>query len=239
MLWLMFVVIFVYLYINVLSKYEVKWSTLFKPGFVPNNDEFGVYCYCGKQGRGKTYSVVEYLLLVRDKIFRLRKNGADSNCKEYVKRKKKIYANVESIKGVEYTYIKNFKELLAIEDYDCIIVFDEIFSAMTKNTKMNEEIMEFLSQMRKRRNIFITTAQEWSEIHITFRRYCRYQIECNMKSYWKFGLLFKKFYDAELLKWDNEYMDWVAPLHKMTISKCLKSVALSYDTYERIRANVK
>lgn len=75
-------------------------------------------------------------------------------------------------------YCKNFKE----NDENVIIFFDEIFTILEKQTKINAEILSFISQLRKRKIIFVTTAQEWSEINITFRRYVRYQIACNMFS---------------------------------------------------------
>ena len=120
---------------------------------------------------------------------------------------------------------------------DCIIVFDEIFTALTKTSRINQDVLSFLSQMRKRKIIFLTTAQEWLEINMTLRRYCRYQIECKMKSIpiIKLGILIKRFYDAELMKWspnDNEYM---APLLSTTISKCNVSTANMYDTREEIK----
>lgn len=196
-------------------KIKIKVKTLFRKGFAPKRGKFGVYCYCGKQGQGKTYSVVEYL----------REN-----------KYKKIYCNIGSIKGIEYTYFNGFDELLELRnEHDCIIVYDEIFTALTKSSKMNTDVLDFLSQMRKRRIIFLTTAQEWLEINITLRRYCRYQIDCRMINFLGLGLLIKTFYDAEQMKWsqlDNEY---VAPLSETSISKCNVVVANAYDTFEQIK----
>lgn len=198
---------------------KIKFKTFLKKGFAPRRGKFGVYCYCGKQGSGKTYSCVEFLL-------------NNSNLP--------IYANVNSIKGCDYTYFNGFDELLKLRDKtDCIIFYDEIFTALTRGSKLNTEVLDFLSQMRKRRIIFITTAQEWLEINMTLRRYCRYQIECKMINFLGLGLLFKHMYDAEQMKWsqlDNEY---IAPLIQTTISKCNIKVANSYDTFEQINSNKK
>lgn len=194
---------------------KIKWPTFFKKGFAPKRGRFGVYCYCGKQGSGKTYSVVEFLL-----------NNPDIP----------IYANIGTLKGVNYTYFNGFDELLELRDKtDCIIVFDEIFTALTKTSKINQDVLDFLSQMRKRRIIFITTAQEWLEINITLRRYCRYQIDCKMMNILGLGILIKSMYDAERLKWSNEENEYIAPLEETTISKCNLSVANSYDTFEQIK----
>ena len=199
------------------NKIRIKWKTFFKKGFAPKRGKFGIYCYCGKQGQGKTYSAVEYLLQNKDK---------------------RIYSNVQTIKGVKYTPIGGFDALLKLRsETDCSILYDEIFTALTRSSRINTDVLDFLSQMRKRRIIFITTAQEWLEINITLRRYCRYQIDCRMRNILGLGILTKKFYDAESMKWstlDNEY---VAPLQETSISKCNLEVANAYDTFEQIESS--
>lgn len=195
---------------------KIKWKTFFKKGFAPRRGKFGVYCYCGKQGSGKTYSAVEFILQ--------NKNVP-------------IYSNVSSIKGVKYTYFNGFDQLLELRDKtDCIIFYDEIFTALTKSSKMSKEVLDFLSQMRKRRIIFITTAQEWLEINITLRRYCRYQVECGMRNILGLGIITKHCYDAEQLKWSNEENEYIAPLVETTIAKCNVKIANSYDTFEQIKS---
>ena len=165
------VVLFIWLYRN---KIKIKIKTFFHRGFVPIKGQYGVYCYDAKQGQGKTYSVIEYLLQNKDK---------------------RIYSNVKSLKGVKYTPISNFDDLLALRnETDCIIFYDEIFTALTRTSKIDTDVLDFLSQMRKRRIIFLTTAQEWLEINITLRRYCRYRIHCKMFSFLGLGILIKEFY---------------------------------------------
>ena len=159
---------------------------------------------------------------------------------EFLKQQPKemrIYANIDSLKGINYTYFNGFDNLLNLRDeHDCIIVYDEIFTALTKSSRINTDVLDFLSQMRKRRIVFLTTAQEWLEINITLRRYCRYQIECQMLNILGLGVLVKRMYDAEQLKWSNDDNEYVAPLIETTISKCNLSVANSYDTFEQIKS---
>lgn len=211
---LLFIIIIVCLIIH-FRHTKIKFKTFFKKGFAPKSGKFGVYCYCGKQGSGKTYSAVEFIL-----------NNSHMP----------IYSNVSTIKGVNYEYFNGFDNLLKLRDKtDCIIFYDEIFTALTKSSKINQDVLDFLSQMRKRRIIFITTAQEWLEINITLRRYCRFQIECSMKNIFGLGLLIKHCYDAEQMKWSNDDNEYIAPLIETTISKCNLSVANSYDTFEQIK----
>ena len=200
-------------------KIKIKWKTFFRKGFSPNRGKFGVYCYCGKQGQGKTYSVVEFLLKNKDK---------------------RIYSNITTLQGVKFTPIGDFGDLLSLRsESDCIIVYDEIFTALTRSSKINTDVLDFLSQMRKRRIIFLTTAQEWLEINITLRRYCRYQIQCRMLSFLGLGILIKTFSDAENMKWSNDDNDYIAPLLETSISKCNLYVARSYDTNEQIISSNK
>lgn len=216
MLQIMIIVIIFALIFN-FRHVRIKFWTFLKKGFAPKRGKFGVYCYCGKQGQGKTYSAVEYLLEHKDK---------------------KIYSNIKTLQGVEYTPIGGFDDLLSLRnEHDCIIVYDEIFTALTKSTKMNTDVLDFLSQMRKRRIIFITTAQEWLEINMTLRRYCRYQIDCSMRNIMGLGILIKHMYDAENMKWSIEDNEYIAPLITTTISKCNLVVANSYDTYEQIESS--
>lgn len=214
---LFFIFIFAIILFFNSKKLKIKWKTFFKKGFAPKRGKFGVYCYCGKQGQGKTYSAVEFLLQNKDK---------------------RIYSNVKTIQGVKYTPIGDFDDLLKLRDEsDCIIFYDEIFTALTKSSKINTDVLDFLSQMRKRRIIFITTAQEWLEINMTLRRYCRYQIQCRMINFFGLGILIKTFSDAEQMKWSNEENEYVSPLLETSISKCNLCVANSYDTFEQIESS--
>lgn len=215
-MYIILIIVFIVFLIIRFRHTKIKLKTFFKKGFAPKRGRFGVYCYCGKQGSGKTYSVVEFL------------KNQDKDVK--------IYSNISSLQGIEYTYFNGFDNLLKLRnEHDCIIVYDEIFTALTKSSKLSNEVLDFLSQMRKRRIVFLTTAQEWLEINITLRRYCRYQIECKMYNILGLGILIKSMYDAEQLKWSNDDNEYIAPLIETTISKCNLSVAKAYDTFEQIK----
>lgn len=197
------------------NKISIKWKTFLLKKLIIKTSQYGVYCYCGKQGSGKTYSVVEYL----------------QDHKE-----KEIFSNITSIKGIKFNTFNGFDELLSLRNKEnIVIVFDELFTALAKGTKLTPEVMDFLSQMRKRKIIFITTAQEWLEIPVTFRRYCRYQIDCNIKTIANYSFLIKKFYDAEQMKWDNLQNEYIAPILKTTISKLNTKTGSAYDTFEQIK----
>lgn len=211
-------------------KVKIKFKSFLKRGFLPVRGDFGVYCYCGKQGTGKTYSVVEYLLDNKDHI--------------------EVFCNIGGIENIKYTYFTGFKELIELKnklddgtlEYDkskqLIFVYDEIFTELQKKSNINKEVMDFLCQMRKRKIIFLTTAQEWAEIPLTFRRFCRYEIDCKMINLFFIGILLKHFRDAENMKWDEQEQEHVAPLVSNTITKTRKWIANSYNTFLRISSVV-
>lgn len=245
--------IFVFYCIN--NKVRIKTKTFLEKGFKPVRGAFGIYCYCGKQGKGKTYSVVEYLLDNKNDIA--------------------VFCNVKDIDGIEYFHFTGFKELIYLKEIidfnsveedskdwykyirtkfdversialfrllkdwktnkkQLVFVYDEIFSELQKYSRLNKDVMDFLSQMRKRQIIFLTTAQEWAEIPLTFRRFCRFEIDCNMVPLIFTGILIKIFKDAENMKWSDEDQEHVAPLLETTVTHTRKRIADSYDTFLRI-----
>lgn len=224
MMWLLFI-FFCIIYVKFILKLKIKFKTFLSKGFKAVRGLFGLYVYTGKQGKGKTYSVVEYLIDNSHKI--------------------KVFSNIHNISNVEdITYFTGFKELIDIKhkldrgeihtDKQLVFVYDEIFTELQKHSKLNSEVLDFLCQMRKRKIIFLTTAQEWAEIPLTFRRFCRYQIDCSMINIFVTSILIKRFNDAENMKWDEQYQEHIAPLIDITITHCRKFIADSYDTFLRI-----
>lgn len=203
------------------NKIKIKWSTFFKKGFRKQSDIYGVYCYCGKQGSSKTGNVITYLYENRDKV---------------------IFANLQSIdkENIPYTYIKDIYGLLELrKEHDCIIFYDEIFTVISKEAKIpnqvKADVMDFLSQMRKRRIVFITTCQEWRLLPLYFRLYVRYQINCSMFNIPFFNAIsIKNIIDGDHIKWSEEEQDFVGDLIENTVQHCVKKIYDMYDTYEQI-----
>lgn len=217
-------IFFLYQFIFV-YKIHIDLKSLFRRGFKKYDNSFGLFCYCGKQGKGKTYSAIKFLI------------------ERKLEKDYKILTNVKSFSTFNDTlYFKSINDIINYctkfkdNDENVIIFFDEIFTILEKKTAINKDILSFISQLRKRRIIFVTTAQEWSEINITFRRYVRYQIECNMFSVPLFhnAFLYNKINDGDLIKWDNDLQEFVAPRISANFSKCNRSIVESYDTYETI-----
>ena len=217
---LLLLFVFITIAFIIKSKIKIDFPSFVKKSMPLDRGKFGVYCFTGKQGTGKTYAVVKFLK--RNKLHRW---------KDY-----KIYSNV-TLKGIDYIPITNIDQLLALSDERyCFIVFDEIFSLMSKSKKQRGMMEEFLPQMRKQKNIFMTTAQEWLELDISFRRFVRVQIDCTTIPLGRFGgVLIEEYFDATHIKWSTLENEYISPVIDKKISKYEKTVMLSYDTNERIK----
>lgn len=89
------------------NKVKIKWKTFLKKGFAPKRGDFGVYTYDGKQGKGKNYSLVEYLIDNRESIA--------------------TFCNIADIKNINYVHFTGFEELIKIKkiiDYNYIDIAD-------------------------------------------------------------------------------------------------------------------
>lgn len=223
---LILVAFFVYFMLYIIkNQIRVDFKSFFRKGFKKIDNKFGLFCYTGKQGKGKTYSAVNFCI------------------KQKLANDYKIITNVKSFNVFEDTmYINNIQDIIKYctkfkeNDENILIFFDEIFTVLEKGGNLSKDVLSFISQLRKRKIIFVTTAQEWSEIQITFRRYVRFQINCNMLSFpfTKTAIIINQVNDGDLIRWNNDLQDFVAPIIQTNVEKGKLSVIESYDTFETI-----
>lgn len=177
---------------------------------------------------GKTISILDiFFQLYKNKIIY-------TNVYSFYERNKDFF---HIIYEPDFNNIYNiFKDMDDCSDY--VIFFDEIFSLIEKG-QLSKETVNFLSQFRKRRLYFYTTCQEWLELNVTFRRYVRYQVECNMFNLPLFNCAISVniIKNAYKMKWSNLDNEYICPIIKTTIKKCSLFVANSYDTFETIQVS--
>ena len=223
---ILFIIVLLLIKIFFIEKVHVDFRTFLKKGFEKLDDKFGLYCYTGKQGKGKTYSAIKFL------IDRKKKDG-------YI-----ILTNVLSFSYFKDTiYFQDINEMIDFilahenDGHKYMIFFDEIFTILEKKAAINKKILSFLSQLRKRKILFVTTAQEWSEINITFRRYVRFQIDCNMFEIFKIAFIYNKINDGDQIRWNNDTQEFEAPRVSANFAKCNKYIIDSYNTFETIKTS--
>lgn len=228
---LIIIALFVFLWFKNNNVY-LDLKSFFKKGFKKIDSEFGLYCFCGKQGKGKTFSSCKFC------IDRLKHNDDTI-----------MITNVFSFKLLDYqdrilyeANIFNIMEIaIRLKDAgkDVLIFYDEIFTIITKNNDIGKETRSFISQLRKRQIVFVTTAQEWGEINITFRKYVRFKVDCNMLSlpFSHNAFSINKVCDGETVHWNEMIQDFDNDVISTNIFKCSLKVAQSYDTFETIQVD--
>lgn len=232
------VAIIILIYYLVANKVRIKFKTFFKRGFKVNKGIYGIYTYVGFQGNGKSYSCAEYVI----------DNYNTST----------VFSNI-TFKNINYIHYNGFKEMLKLRDCidyaksvgndyiifngkkypidwekQIVFIYDEIFSELQRGSKISNDVLDFITQMRKRGFILLTTAQIWSDIPITWRRLTRFQIDCSLRRFFGINILIKVFHDAEQMKWSNDDQEFIAPIISTTITHTRKFIANSYDTFEVI-----
>lgn len=233
--WLVLIlIVIIFGYLIIAKKIRIDFESLFKKGFKRLHNDFGLFCYTGKQGTGKTFSAIMFLEKQRKRYNQI----VLTNVRSYAD-----YIASNEFEAV--FYYANIEDLIAKSEelhqkgVPIIIFFDEIFTVLTKHHQIQKEILSFISQLRKRKIILVTTAQEWAEINMTFRRYIRFQISCRMFSvpFIKTAFYFNSLNDGDGIKWDEMEQDFIAPLLEIRFGKAPKEVIEKYDTLETIETN--
>lgn len=226
---LIFILIYI-IYLKVVLHLSFDLKSFIRKGFKKKDNAYGLFAYCGKQGSGKTYSAFKFIIdrkLQTDCII-------VTNVLSFQTFKNTIYfTDINDLIDWTISYCDKLPEDVSP---NIVIFFDEIFTILEKGTKINKKILSFISQLRKRKIILSTTAQEWLEVNITFRRYVRYQIDAKMISmpFTNTAILINSVNDGEQLKWDKDQNEYIAPRLSTKISKGNLSIVQAYDTYETI-----
>lgn len=244
-------ILFIAIVFMVKNKIVLRVDTFFRKGFKKYDDNYGIYCFCGKQGDGKTYSVVDFLSEIAknkkiitnvESLLTLQHstqlfNGFNCNLDDFISSKDEEKELCSLIYESDFEKIYDFLKTLSPQQCENYIVFyDELFTLIEKG-KLDKDMLSFISQMRKRHLYLLTTVQEWLELNVTFRRYVRFQVNCSMFNlkFTNFAISINQVNDAYQMKWDNLENEYVCPVLKTTIKKCSKRVADSYDTFEVIK----
>lgn len=225
MIFILFCFFVLFIFLCFWFHLRIDFKSFLRKGFKARRGPYGTYAWCGEQGKGKTTSICKWCLDHNDNIY--------------------VFSNIEMI-GIDcYEFFQGFDSIYSILDRldnhevvldgrQIVICFDEIFTEMTKSTKIKSEMMSFLAQLRKRKIIFMTTCQSWAELPLSFRRLCRYEIDCSILPLIKNTILLNVFKDAERMKWDENSMDFVAPIVWTRISKMNRRVMNSFDSSQLI-----
>lgn len=192
-------------------KIFIDVKSLFRRGIKVRDSIYGVYCFTGFQGSGKTMNAVDFLIRNYDG-------------------KKKIYTNIDSIK-LPHTYVNSVGDLNP-SCRDCFVVIDEVHKAYPKNAKTDQFFYSFLQECRKHHRVCIIITQEWKEVPMWLRRPCKLIV--GNKRLIR-NILCEEIQDARTMRWSEEENDYVCDTVQKNIKKWNKCIAEMYDTEETIQ----
>ena len=202
-------------------KYDIRLNTIFHKHLPRIDDRHGVYFVTGRQGTGKTYYAIYYLL------------------QQDLKKLNLIYTNILSLKippiQDKICYFTKVEEIYKNTDENCIFILDEISRKYDKNSKTDTQLYAWLNQSRKKKRIVIMITQEWKELPMWIRRPAKFMfITKPTFILGLFGWYTTIVGDAENMYLDKDTMEWECPTIKHIIYKRLKKIADCYDTFEAI-----
>lgn len=192
-------------------KIFIDQMSLIRKGIKVQDSMYGVYCFTGFQGSGKTMNAVDFLARNRD--------GG----------RKKIYTNINSLK-FEHEYIDCIDDLDPTWR-DCFVVLDEVHKAFPKNAPTHTAFYSFLQESRKHHRVTIIITQEWKEVPMWLRRPCKLIVGNHRLVR---NILCETIQDARTMRWDELENDYVCDTIQKNIKKWNKITAELYDTEETI-----
>lgn len=198
------------------TKIFVDVKSLFTRGIKIEDSIYGVYCFTGFQGSGKTMNAVDFLA-----------RNSDGG-------RKKIYTNIDSIK-LKHSFISSVSDLNPAWR-DCFVVIDEVHKAYPKNSKTDQFFYSFLQESRKHHRVVIIITQEWKEVPMWLRRPCKLIVGNHRLVK---NILCEEIQDARTMRWDEHENDYVCQTIQKNIKKWNKKVADLYDTEETIQWSTK
>jgi len=195
-------------------KWRIQLSTFFRKGLPKIDDKFGVYFFCGRQGSGKNFSAVKYLVEQKTRC--------------------KIYTNVHSLK-LPHVKFSTISELYENTEENCIFLIDEISKKYDRNSRTDTAFYAWLNQSRKRKRIVILITQEWRELPMWIRRPAKLMVTTKkVPLLSRFGIYHTIVGDAENMVFNKDEGEYECPPIRHTIYKRNWKIAELYDTFEPI-----
>lgn len=242
---------------NFIIKFIIAFPYAVKDFILLNKKEFrgyGFHLYCGLGGSGKTLSIVNYLLKMRERYPKLKiytnfyfseGDGIIKNWEDLIN-----ITNYEEIEITEEEYKKlcflkpkkKDKDFYQKEDkyykivnHGIIFGFDEIHMTLSSDNWKSrpDDLLYYISQQRKMHKQIVASSQVFTRIDKTLREQTNFVVEC--KSFLLGRLCTNKYYHTEEYIANDEKKDKGSKKRKVTkyeIFIAKDKIRNSYDTEE-------
>jgi hypothetical protein len=202
---------------------QIDWKSFNKKYTRPKKGLFpvGSRVYIGRQGRGKTLSMVKYIYDLKHRY----PNMA-------------IFSNVMLI-GIPYNHLNTDKEVETALAYQngskgVVVVLDEAHLYFGKKKGIPVEVLTAISQQRKDRRRIIFSSQIWNELDISIRKQVQDVVLCrNVLGRWQYNQIF----DGESIRLDKSDYSYQMDKRYSELYKHNDEYYNRYDTYQKIITN--
>jgi len=193
-----------------------KHYTRQKKGLFP----VGSRVYIGRQGRGKTLSMVDYTHRMIDKYPKMR-----------------VFSNV-ILYDVEYKLLEDDDDVSLALAYQngsdgVLVLLDEAHLMFNSKTGIPIDILSAISQQRKDRRRIVFSSQIWNELDISVRKQVQEVVLCRNIGRIQFNTIF----DGESITIDKSDYSYKMDKISRELYKHNDDYYNRYDTYQKIRRN--
>lgn len=198
---------------------RVDWKSLRKKYTPPKKGQFpvGSRVYIGRQGKGKTLSMVDY-------THRLKKEFPDC----------RIFSNV-ILYDIEYKLLKNDGDVALALEYQngsdgVLVLLDEAHLFFHKSTGIPLEVLTSISQQRKDRRKLVFTTQIWNEMDMSLRKQVNDVVQCRNIGRFQYNVI----YDGATVELNKADYSYSMQRIDSEIFKHNDIYYGRYDTYQKI-----
>lgn len=180
----------------------------------------GSRVYIGRQGKGKTLSMVDY-------THRLKQTHQNS----------KIFSNV-ILHDIDYTLLKEDSDVAKALSYQngkngVLVLLDEAHLFFNTKTGIPIEVLTAISQQRKDRRRIIFTSQIWNELDISIRKQVQEVVNCRNFGRFQYNVIF----NGETVRLDKSDYSYTMDKMYSEVYKHNDEFYNRYDTYQKIITN--
>lgn len=201
---------------------RIDWKSLLKHYTRPKKGLFpvGSRVYIGRQGKGKTLSMVNYAYRIKQ---------AYPNCA--------IFSNI-ILQDIKYVYLDNDERVSQALEFQngengVLVLLDEAHLMFNTKTGIPIDVLTAISQQRKDRRRIVFSSQIWNEMDMSIRKQVQEVVNCRKIGRFQFNTV----YDGESIRLDKSDYTYVMDKLFSEIFKHNDEYYSRYDTYQKILRN--
>jgi len=200
----------------------IDWKSFIKHYTRPEKGLFpvGSRVYIGRQGKGKTLSMVKYVYDLKQEY---------PSCA--------IFSNVK-LNNINYVFLENDQRVSQALEFQngkngVLVVLDEAHLMFNSKTGIPIDVLTSISQQRKDRRRIVFSSQIWNELDISIRKQVQEVVSCRNIG----RIQVNTVYDGESIRLDKSDYTYQMDKIRTEVFKHNDVYYSRYDTYQKILRN--